>query len=354
MTIRSIVVYEWKLMNWIDLKYVNMLSIRLERFKRVQDRFNMRCPICGDSKKSKSKTRGWILPHGNKTWYYCHNCNISLSLSDFIKSVDQTLYFEYIKDIMLEKSGEASLTPAQELANQMKKPVFVKNTGLSALKKISALDPSHPAKQYVMDRMIPSEVHYKLFYAPKFKKWVNNILPGKFETLEYDEPRLIIPFLDEKKNFFGFQGRSFRPKSDLKYITILLDESKPKVFGLDTVDPTSTIYAFEGPVDSLFIPNAIASAGGRIDSILELTNLPKHNIVVVYDNEPRSKETVQKMEAAIADGYAVCFWPELDYKDVNDMVKDGGFSQEYIKYMIDSNTYTGLKAQLQLAIWKKV
>jgi len=341
-------------MNWIDLKYVNMLSIRLERFKKVQDRFNMRCPICGDSKKNNSKTRGWILPHGNKTRYYCHNCNVSLSLSDFIKSVDQNLYFEYIKDVMIEKSGTAQLTPVQEFANCMKKPVFIKSTALSALKKISQLEPSHPAKLYVSDRMIPSETHYKLFYAPKFKKWVNSIIPGKFESTELDEPRLIIPFLDKNKIFFGFQGRSFKAKDDLKYITILLDESKPKVFGLDTVDPTSKIYAFEGPLDSLFIPNSIASAGGRIDSSLLLTNLPKYNIVVVYDYEPRSVETVHKMEAAIADGYSVCFWPELDYKDVNDMVKKGGYSQEYIKHMIDSNTYSGLKAQLQLAIWKKV
>ena len=341
-------------MNWIDLKYVNMLSIRLERFKKVQDRFNMRCPICGDSRKNKSKTRGWILPHGNKTRYYCHNCNVSLSLSDFIKSVDQNLYFEYIKDVMIEKSGTAPLTPVQEFANMMKKPVFIKNTGLTTLKKISQLDPEHPAKRYVADRMIPSEVHYKLFYAPKFKKWVNSIIPDKFESIEHDEPRLIIPFFDEGKKFFGFQGRSFRPNVDLKYITILLDESKPKVFGLDTVDPTSRIYAFEGPLDSLFIPNSIASAGGRIDSSLLLTNLPKHNIVIVYDNERRSKETVDKMESAIADGYSICFWPELDYKDVNDMVKKGGYSQEYIKHMIDSNTYNGLNAQLQMAIWKKV
>ena len=341
-------------MNWIDLKYVNMLSIRLERFKKVQDRFNMRCPICGDSRKNKTKTRGWILPMGNKTRYYCHNCNISLSLSDFIKSVDQTLYFEYIKDIMLEKSGTTQLTPVQEFANCMKKPVFIKSTALSALKKISQLEPSHPAKLYVADRMIPSETHYKLFYAPRFKNWVNSIIPDKFESIELDEPRLIIPFLDKQKTFFGFQGRSFKAKDDLKYITILLDESKPKVFGLDTVDPTSRIYAFEGPLDSLFIPNSIASAGGRIDSSLLLTNLPKYNIVVVYDNEPRSNETVHKMEAAIAEGYSVCFWPELDYKDVNDMVKKGGYSQEYIKHIIDSNIYNGLNAQLQLAIWKKV
>jgi len=341
-------------MNWIDLKYVNLLSIRLERFKRVQDRFNFRCPICGDSKKNKTKTRGWILTNGAKTRYYCHNCNVSLSLSEFIKAIDPTLYFEYIKDVMLDKAGGVQeLTPVQEFANKMKKPEFIRDTGLSDLKKISQLAHDHPAKLYVQNRLIPSNTHHKLFYAPKFKKWVNSIIPGKFDSIVHDEPRLIIPFLDEHKKFFGFQGRSFKKNDDLKYITILTDESKPKIFGLDTVDPSSTIYAFEGPLDSLFIPNAIASAGGRIDTSLKLTNLDKCNIVIVYDNEPRSKDTIDKMESAIDEGYSVCFWPELPYKDVNDMIK-GGLSQAYIKHMIDSNIYEGLKAKLQLAMWKKI
>lgn len=341
-------------MNWIDLKYVNMMSIRFDRFKRVQDKFNFRCPLCGDSKKSRSKARGWILTNGAKTRYYCHNCNVSLRLSDFIKMIDPTLYFEYIKDVMLDKPTEIKETPVQEFANKMKTPMFVRNTGLCLLKKISQLPVDHPAKIYVSRRMIPSSSHHKLFYAPRFKKWVNTVLPDKFKSIENDEPRLIIPFLDEEKNFFGFQGRSFRKNDDLKYITILLDENKPKLFGLDTVDPSKRIYAFEGPIDSLFIPNSVASAGGKIDASLKLTFLPKDNIVIVYDNEPRSKETVDKMQSVIDAGYSVCFWPDINYKDVNDMVMKGGLTSEYIKHMIDSNTKSGLQAKLQMAIWKKV
>lgn len=341
-------------MDWLDTKYANMLSLRLERFKRVNNNFNFRCPVCGDSKKNKTKTRGWILSDNTKARFYCHNCSASMSFSKFLKFIDHSLYFEYVKERMLEKSGGKTIDPKPDFTVTMKKPEFVKSTGLSSLKKISSLPVNHPAKVYIQSRCIPSELHHKLFYTSKFKAWVNSILPDKFKDLTKDEPRLIIPFLDEQKNLFGFQGRSFKKNDDLKYITILLDESKPKLFGLDTVDPTKTVYAFEGPIDSLFIPNGIASAGGRIDTNLQLTNLPKSNIVIIYDNEPRNKETVQKMESAIELGYKLVIWPEaVREKDINDMILSG-MSISEIKHILDMNIYYDLAAKLKLTTWKKI
>ena len=47
----------------------------------------------------------------------------------------------------------------------------------------------------------------------------------------------------------------------MRYITIMLDEDSPKVFGLDRVNETEPIYIVEGPFDSLFLDNSIAMAG---------------------------------------------------------------------------------------------
>ena len=340
-------------MDWLDTKYANMLSLRLERFKRVNNNFNFRCPVCGDSKKNKSKTRGWILSDNTKARFYCHNCSASMSFPKFLKYIDHGMYFEYIKERMLDKSGGSVIREKKpDFTVTMKKPEFVKNTGLASLKKISSLPTNHPAKVYIQSRCIPPEAHHKLFYAPKFASWVNSQLPDKMRGMK-DEPRLIIPFLDENNQLFGFQGRSFRKDDDLKYITILLDESKPKMFGLDTVDPNKTVYAFEGPIDSLFIPNSVASAGGRIDTNLLLTSLLKSNIVRVYDNEPRNKETIQKMESAIDLGYKIVIWPEhIKEKDINDMILSGS-SSSVIKNILDMNIYNDLAAKLKLTTWKK-
>jgi hypothetical protein len=178
------------------------------------------------------------------------------------------------------------------------------------------------------------------------------MLPDKFEDLEKDEPRLILPFLDKDKNLFGFQGRSFR-KSGIRYITIMLNEDQPKIFGLDTMDPSKDIYVVEGPIDSLFLPNGIASAGGDLISPLQLLDVQKEKFVVVYDNEPRNKETITKIEKAIDSGYRVCIWPTaIEQKDINDMVL-AGYTIDKVKDIIDDCTYSGPTAKLHLALWRK-
>jgi hypothetical protein len=126
----------------------------------------------------------------------------------------------------------------------------------------------------------------------------------------------------------------------------------PKVYGLDTVDLDRTTYVFEGPIDSMFVPNSIATAGGEMISALK--GFDKRNLILIYDNEPRSPETKKKIDKAILNGYNVCIWPDnLEHKDVNDMVL-AGLSPEFIEHIIKSNTYKDLTAKLQLTKWSKV
>jgi DNA primase len=203
--------------------------------------------------------------------------------------------------------------------------------------------------------MIPNEYHAKLFVCPNFMHFVNDIIPNKFsvESLANDETRLLIPFLDRNKSLHAFQGRSLRRHSKVKYITAILRDDIPKLYGLDTMDSSRRVYVMEGPFDSMFIPNSIATAGGDIVSSLNCFE-NKSNLVIVYDNEPRSKETIKKLDKAIMNGYSVCIWPEnLDHKDVNDMVI-AGLSPDFIKHIIDQNTYKDLAAKLALQKWSKV
>lgn len=338
-------------MNWLDTKYTNLLSARLDRFKRVGGNFNFRCPICGDSKKNRAKARGWILSSGDKTRFYCHNCNASMRFSKFLYTLDPLLHKEYVLEFMAENGG------SRHVPVPPPKKEAVKHADISILKslrKVSQLEVNHPVKEYVQKRQIPSNMHYKLYFAPKFKKWVNSVRSDKYVDITKDEPRLVIPMLDKDGDIIGFQGRSFKKDDPLKYITIIVDESKPKLFGLDTVDPDQDMYVFEGPIDAMFIPNSLASCGGKIENeIKRCTFIDQQRTVVVYDNEPRSKDTVKKIEAAIENKYRVCIWPDgLQYKDINDMVM-GGLSSEAIKQIIDQNTYRDLQAKMRLATWRK-
>jgi hypothetical protein len=276
-----------------------------------------------------------------------------MSVPNFIKSIDQSIYNEMQMERLQDKKTPEQLD-YEAFVDKMKKPVFMKSGPLKGLKKVSQLSPDHRVKKFVDARKIPNPYHAKLFCCPNFKHFTNNLIPNKFdeESIERDETRLLIPFFDKEKRLHAYQGRALG-NSKVKYITIILDDSVPKVYGLDSVDFDKTTYVFEGPIDSMFIPNSIATAGGDLVSAIGTFN-DKQNMVIVYDNEPRSKDTVKKLDKAIMQGYSVCIWPDnLEHKDINDMVL-AGLTSEFIQFIIKSNTYRDLSAKMALTKWSKV
>jgi len=336
---------------WLDHKYVGLLSNRLERFHRkTSDLYNCRCPLCGDSKKDLTKTRGYLIARKGSVMYYCHNCGASMGLGKFIQQVDNTLYDEYIREVLLDKNTNREVEhDVKPDITKIVWPKYLTDSPLKTLKKISQLRYDHPAKKYVDKRMIPTPYHAKLFFCPKFKQWVNGIVPDKFENVENDEPRLIIPFLDKQGNLFGFQGRSFK-KNGIRYITIILNNDYPKVYGLDSCNLNEKVYIFEGPIDSMFIKNSLAMAGSDLSGSL---SIEPNNVIMVYDNEPRNKEIVKKVERSIEKGYNVVIWPEhMEEKDCNDMVM-AGMGLADLKLIIDCNTKRGMEAMLAFQMWKK-
>jgi len=335
------------MVDYVDLNSVMSISNRLERFKiisRAPFKANFRCPECGDSKKSKTKARGWLLERGQSMHFYCHNCGSSLSLPKFLKTVDQLVYNTYISDKYLNGARNLDQKPDEEKF-KTEQPKF-KKTVLNSIKKISQLKHDHPVKKYIQQRQIPPDQHYRIYYAPKFKTWINTILPNKFPEFKKDEPRLILPFFDKEGNIFGVSARGFDPNG-LRYITIMFSDM-PKIFGLDQVDFSKKYYIVEGAIDSLFLKNSIAMAGadGNISGLESL-----ENAVFIFDAESRNKEIHKRMERIIRSGHSICIWPaNLPGKDINEMIVSG---ETNVKQIIDNNTYNGLEANLKMMSWKK-
>src|SRR6056300_1334086 len=83
-------------MDHVDSKFIGLVSPRLEKFKRVKSNlYNFRCPICGDSKKNKNKTRGYLYSVKANTNFKCHNCGTSMSFNNFLKQVDPAVHKQY-------------------------------------------------------------------------------------------------------------------------------------------------------------------------------------------------------------------------------------------------------------------
>jgi hypothetical protein len=142
-----------------------------------------------------------------------------MSFGNFLKIIDSELYKEYTQEKFIEKNSTSNVVSKPDIT-QIVRPKYITNSPLKKLKKVSQLDWDHPVKRYVNKRLIPTKFHAKLFYAPKFKNWINEIIPGKFEGVVHDEPRLIIPLIDQEENCFGVQGRGFKVDG-IRYITII-------------------------------------------------------------------------------------------------------------------------------------
>jgi len=323
-------------MDLVDAKYIGLVSSRLQKFKRVKsDLYNFRCPICGDSQRNKNKARGYIYSVKNNTNFKCHNCGASLSFNNFLKEIDLTLHKQYTLEKFKEgHTGKNFVVEAPKF--EFKKPTFKKKLDLPKASEVSI------AKEYLEKRKLNPE---KFYFTDKFKEWTNT-QKVIFDTIGRDESRIIIPMYDKHNNLIGFQGRSLVP-NPVKYITVMLSDDFPKLYGLETINEEKPIYIVEGPFDSTFVENAVAMCGSDVD----IRSLGWRDYIWVLDNEPRNREIVNRISKLIDRGDKVVIWGNnIIEKDINDMILAG----HDVMSMLKLNTYSGLEAKVKFNNWKKI
>ena len=329
-------------MSYIDTKYLNLASATLQKYKKLKPGvWTFRCPYCGDSKKHRNKTRGYIFSVKGDHVFKCHNCGVTRSFSNFLKDNAPHVYDQYVMERYKEGTIGGNVSKP-DLSQFVSKPKFKKRT--VDLEPLSCLNNFHLAKKYILDRGIPENKLDRLYYCPKFKEW-SNTQKQTFPDTTNDEARIIIPLNDTDGNLIGFQGRSLSANAKMRYITVMLDENAPKLYGLDHINKNETIYIVEGPLDSFFLENSVAMCGSDVD----IRTFGWGNHIWVYDNEPRSRQITDKISKSIDAGDSVVIWPStVKQKDLNDMVNAG----VNVKSVIQSNVYRGLEAKLQLSNWK--
>ena len=341
---------------YIDMKYVGLVSPQLERFKRKSEYlWNFRCPLCGDSAKNKFKARGYFYRKKSNLFFQCHNCSSSLSLGNFIKSVNSTLYEEYRFERYREESNGRNVSVPKFVEASKTKPVFNLPKKIN-LPTIASLPNTHSAKKFLMDRKIPSDKFDQLYFAFDFKKFVFEWAPqydgenSEYKNLHDEDERIIIPFYDTKKVLSGFQGRS-RSNSGIRYITIKLNDETQKFYGLSQLDFSKKIRVVEGPFDAMFLPNSVAVMDAALERVIPA--IGPYDYVFIFDNEKLNKQVVRHMTNVIELEKDIFIWPShIHEKDINDLIK-AGYSQSEIISLIEDNTFSGLNAQLKFSLWKK-
>lgn len=344
-------------MSFLDVKYINMISSRLSRFswKKYNQLATCRCPICGDSKRNKSKTRFYFYEKKGGFFVKCHNCDFGTTLSKFLEQLDRPVFEQYT----LEKYRDGTTGRNEsEPEYRFEQPRFGERKTSTAvierepfsigLSSLSELQEDHPAVVFLLRRQIPRDKHHLLYFAPNFSEWAKTIDPDKQLG---KEPRLIIPIIHEGR-LIGANCRSFDPKSASRYITLRKEKSEERMwFGLDRVDSSRPVVVVEGPLDSLFIPNAVAIIG-----LGKCVTLPKElgsDPIFALDNEPRNRELVRTMQELLANKRTICVWPNtVAEKDINEMIL-AGTSADTIHKTIMENACYGASAVFKLMRWRR-
>ena len=335
---------------YIDKKYINMVSSLLEKFKWKKDNLaNCRCPLCGDSDRSKIKARGYFFKKGNDFFYKCHNCGIGHNLHNFLEKISLPLCKEYALERY--RSGENGNSNFKKPEKEEIYP-FASDIKFDSLNNFKSaknnVDDEH-ISAFIQERQIPENRFCDIGYTDDFGAFAKQF--QSHYSLAQEE-RIIILIRDKDENIIGAQGRTLSklPKKNVpKYITLRKTEDTKLIYGIDRLNQRKPFYIVEGPIDSMFVDNSVACLGssGFIDMAKEY---PKG--IFVLDNEPRNKQTVEILLELVKMGVNVVIWPPTcKEKDINEAMKKQG--KKYMDAILQNCVYSGLKAVLEFHNWKK-
>mgnify|MGYP000939911509 CR=1 FL=1 len=330
-------------MDFIDLKYIRLVSVYLSGFKEVSSSlYRCRCPLCGDSKKSQSKTRGYIFVREGKVFYMCHNCQWSGSLYKLMQEVAPSLCRSYVLDRFGEKKVKTEVPKAKstELVRRL-----IKDELFHGCERISTLPSSHPSRAYLEGRKIPEDRFFELFHIDNVVDFAEKL--ERYQGRNFQKsPAILIPFYDEDRSIMYVSARLL--DGDLRYITFEVQGGK-KIYGLDKVDWTKLVYVCEGPFDSMFVDNCIAVAGASIiQEVKYLRERTKAGYVLIFDRDyTTNKEIYDNLEKAIESGMSVILYDaKFKAKDINDAI-EAGMTRESLMDYLEDRTFSGMNARLE-------
>lgn len=335
-------------MDYIDLKYSRLVSSYLTGVRDVGNgTVRFRCPFCGDSKKSESKVRGYFYELEGRCNFKCHNCGASMGLLNFLSEISPALARDY-------KFERFSKKPLREdpaaLFETNTAEVFGSKTLIDRYcVAISTLDSEHHAREYLEGRMIPDSFYTDLFYTDSALKIMAEI-PEYEDTAKRmkDRDAIVIPFYDQDNVLMCIQFRFF--DGDLRYLTLRLRSDALKVWGLDRVDKSKTVYVVEGVFDAMFIDNSIAVAGASLLSSVKYVASIASDFVLIFDKDYMTNyEVYSQFVKAINGGYKVVMYDhEFEAKDINAQIQHGTTIPQMQTY-IEKRTFSGLMAKLEMS-----
>ena len=333
---------------YIDRKYLGLIQFRLEGFQQKKtDLYVCRCPFCLDSRKSKTKKRGYIYKLSNveSYAYRCHNCGKSISLSGLLKFIDPEAYKQYVFEKYCSSSGEKTIP--ETLKEETPSLVFTEQKKIN-LSSIYELPVNHYARDYIIDRDIPYKFWKEIYYTDNFKEFIKETYPQvESEDIPSDD-RVILLYTAEDGVVTHVAGRALS-NNYIRYMTLKVGNAEKKIFGTHRIDLSKPAFVVEGQFDSMFVDNCVATGDSSLSTVPDYFG--SGDWTLIYDNERRNREIVRNMEKAIDSGFKVVIFPDnIEQKDINDMWLAG----VEVNRIIKENTFKGIEAKMKFTAWRRV
>lgn len=308
------------------------------------------CPICREGKSWGKKRR--LYYKLEKNYIFCFNCGWKGGTVEFIKHVTGLTFSEIVKE-----SGEYdtdNITAVEK--NIQPKPVSDDNIPTLPTDSINLYDESQTkwwsdsanvarCIKYIQDRKLDVAINRPRSLWLSLNDYIH-------------KNRLIIPFYSNDKKIIFYQSRSL-VKNDNRPKYLGKSGGEKSIFNIDNIDTNlSSIFIFEGPIDSFFVKNGIAVAGITSGPGQDLNKLQQKQLndyrlydkIWVLDSQWLDDTSYSKTKMLIEQGETVFIWPESigrKYKDINELcvsIDQPGIGYKYIL----NNSYTGMKASLLL------
>ena len=328
----------------VNVLYENIYKISYNKYNKS---YNGCCPICKEGNSWGKKKRFYYIP--DKELAYCHNCGYSKKALTFITEVTNKSLHEIINEV---KEFDIEILPIEE-------PKEVKKVIDKSLPEdcINLSDISQI--EYYKDNTVVKTA-LQLIKDRKLNKGINK--PKTFYISLKDvvhKNRLILPFYDENDDIIFYQSRGLT-KKDLferpKYLSKVGAERS--LYGMQNINSNlDNVFIFEGPIDSYFVENGLATCGITERSDKMFTSLQKEQInklnlyekIYVLDNQYCDKAALSKSIILADNNEKVFIWPkELKrFKDFNDICVAGNKDKIKPEFIL-KNTHSGLKAKLLL------
>lgn len=328
----------------VNVLYENIYKISYNKYNKS---YNGCCPICKEGNSWGKKKRFYYIPE--KELAYCHNCGYSKKALTFITEVTNKSLHEIINEV---KEFDIEILPIEE-PKEVKKVIdkslpedCINLSDISQIEYYKDNAVVKTALQLIRDRKLDKGINKPKTFYVSLKDVVH-------------KNRLILPFYDENDDIIFYQSRGLT-KKDLferpKYLSKVGAERS--LYGMQNINSNlDNVFIFEGPIDSYFVENGLATCGITERSDKMFTSLQKEQInklnlyekIYVLDNQYCDKAALNKSIILVDNNEKVFIWPkELKrFKDFNDICVAGNKDKIRPEFIL-KNTHSGLKAKLLL------